>query len=185
MSESLKPIITEHGLSAVLNAHNDGLSMRISAVELGNQGYTVTVNADGYATQTQLHSKQERVGIADGRRVAAHQVNLSFIVEGTSSYEVKELGFYLDDGSENGILFAVWSNPDKALAWKSDSVPLIIGLELILSALPADSVTVQPGSTPLQLVMTRDMAAIGTALANVQLEQLRQADKIKQFTGNY
>ena len=185
MSESLKPFITQQGLSAALSSHNDGVAARISTVELGDQGYTVPVNANGYATQTRLQSKQQRVAIADGRRAAAHQINLSFIVEGTSSYEVKELGFYLDDGSENGILFAVWSDPDRTLAWKSKSVPLIISLELVLSALPADSVTVEPGSTPLQLVMTRDMAAIGTALANMQLEQLRQADRIKQLTGVY
>jgi hypothetical protein len=53
------------------------------------------------------------------------------------------------------------------------------GFDLALGALPDGSVTVQASDPPLELVLTREFAAIGTALARTALEQLRQADRIR------
>ena len=179
MSDPLIPIITDLGLQAVFNATNDGLSATITEVALGDSGYDVAVDADGHASQQALISEQQRVIIADARRASPHQIDLSFVAEGPAEYWVRELGFYLEDGT----LFAVWSHATRALAWKSASVPLIVGLELVLATLPAESVTVQSSGVPLQLIMTRELAAIGTALANLQLEQLRQADRLAALEG--
>jgi len=179
---SLVPTITVQGLAAVFNSHHNGLEVAISEVALGNQADdSVAVNSNGLATQTALVAEQQRVPIADGQRVSPQQIDLSFVADGSSSYWVHELGFYLADGT----LFAVWSDPDQALAWKSDRVPLVVGMELVLSALPADSVTVQSSGAPLQLMMTREIAAMANALARLQLEQLRQAQQIKRITGVY
>ena len=178
---SLTPIITVQGLQAVFNANHTGLEATISQIALGDQAYTVPVDSDGQATQTALRNEQQRVNIADGQRTTPQQIDMSFIVDGPGTYWVRELGFYLADGT----LFAVWSDPTTTLAWKSDLVPLITGLELVLTALPTDAITVQSSGAPLQLIMTREMTAIATSLANVQLEQLRQADRIKQITGAY
>lgn len=178
---SLIPIITAQGLQAVFNANHNGLEATISQVALGDHAYAVPVNSDGLATQTTLRNEQQRVAIADGQRVTPQQIDMNFIADGPSTYWVRELGFYLDDGT----LFAIWSDPSRALAWKSDTVPLIVGLELVLIALPADSVTVQSSGVPLQLIMTREIATIATSLANIQLEQLRQADRIKHLSGAY
>ena len=167
---NLKPTITEQGLQAVFNASNDGLAARISQIGLGDAGYSVAVSNSGRTDQTSLVSEQQKVAVSDGKRISGQQINISFIAEGTASYWVKELGFYLEDGT----LFAVWSSPDKALAWKSDSVPLIVGLELVLSALPADSVTVEPGAQLLELVMTRESGVYSEAIIRLQEEQFQQ-----------
>ena len=175
MSEALNPVITEQGLQAIFNASNNGVEAVITHVALGDRGYSVPLDSNGRATQTALRNEKQRVDIADGRRAAPDQIDLSFVAEGPSTYWVRELGFYLGDNT----LFAVWSDANRALAWKSDTVPLVVGLELVLATLPAESVTVQPGAVPLQLIMTRELAAVGTAIANLQLEQLRQGEQIR------
>ena len=176
MTTTLQPKITQQGLEAVFNQSKDGFAAKITHVALGgtdkaeDKGYSVAVNNNGYATQTKLINEQQRVEVADGRQVGAHQIDISFIAEGEKSYWLQELGFYLEDGA----LFAIWSDPDYVLAWKSANVPLIIGLELLLSALPANSVTVTPGDTPLQLVMSQEIAALSTAIIRLQKDQLKQ-----------
>ena len=175
---SLIPTITNQGLQAVFNANHSGLEATISQIALGDQAYTVPVNDNGQATQTALRNEQQRVDIADGQRITPQQIDMSFIVDGPSTYWVRELGFYLADGT----LFAVWSDPNKALAWKSDLVPLITGLELVLTTLPADSVTVQSSGAPLQLVMTREIAALSEAIIRLQQEQLQQRIEIGSLT---
>lgn len=177
MPNALNPVITESGLAAIINATNNGLSATITHVALGNLSYEVGKNSDGLSTQTQLRSERQRVTIADGRRASDHQIDLSFIADGPEEFWVREIGFYLSDGT----LLSVWSDETRALAWKSASVPLIVGLELVLATLPAESVNIVAGEVPLQLILTKELAAIGTAISNLQLEQLRQADEIQQL----
>ena len=177
---SLIPTITAQGLQAVFNANHNGLEATISQVALGDHAYAVPVNGDGLATQTALRNEQQRVDIADGKQVTPHQIDMSFVADGSSTYWVRELGFYLADGT----LFAVWSDPSEALAWKSDLVPLITGLELVLTALPADSVTVQSGGVPLQLIMTREIAALSEAIIHLQQEQFQQRLEINALKGD-
>ena len=184
MNTSLIPIITRQGLEATLAQHNRGFAATIAAIALGDgkagaQGYTPQTE-DGYAVQTQLENERERVVIADGRRINDRQLELSAIVESDQEYAVRELGFYLADGT----LFAIWSDADRTLAWKSSEVPLILALELALSALPAESVTIQKSANakPLELLMTGEVAAIGTALANLQNEQLNHGCLLREAT---
>lgn len=177
MSQALNPVITEQGLQEIFNASNNGVNATITEVVLGDGGYQVLKNTQGLATQTSLRQEKQRVQIADGRRSSPQQIDLSFVAEGPEEFWVREVGFYLSSGT----LLAVWSDPTRALAWKSASVPLIVGFELVLAALPPDSVNIQTGEVPLQLVMTREMAALGAAISNLQLEQLRQADQISRL----
>ena len=177
MNQTLRPFITQQGIEAVLNSSSDGVAAKkIIQIGLGGsdnkdeKGYAVVTNDKNYATQTALLHEQERVDIVDGRRAGPEQIDLSFIADSDKEYYVRELGFYLEDGT----LFAVWSSPEHDLAWKAQNVPLIIGLELVLSALPADAVTVEPGSTPLQLTITREMTALSEAIIRLQTEQLEQ-----------
>lgn len=167
---SLIPVITEQGLQAVFNSNNNGVEATISHIALGDHAYSVATNENGLASQTALRNEQQRVPIADGRRVTPQQIDMSFVADGPDAFWVRELGFYLQDGT----LFAVWSNPDKALAYKSDLVPLIAGLELVLSTLPADSVTVHSNGLPLQLIMTREIATLSEAIIRLQKEQFQQ-----------
>ncbi|CAE7405611.1 J [Symbiodinium microadriaticum] len=152
------------GLQAVFNADSNGLQAVISEIALGDQGYDPAVDGDGYATQTALQNEIERFPLADSDAVPPYQIDLSFIADGANEYWVREIGFYLDDGT----LLAVWSDAAQTLAYKSAAVPLVLGFELVLASLPANSVTVQTTGGNLELVMTREIAVIGTAIARRQ-----------------
>ena len=177
----LVPIITDHGLQALFVGHDSDFEARIAQLALGTSGYTVAVNPDGYATQSTLKNEVQRVEITNGKRAAPHQLELHALVEGDQEYWVRELGFYLEDGT----LFAIWSDEKRALAWKGVNVPLVLALELVLNALPANRVNVVTGAASLELLLSSELAAVGNALSNVQREQLRLAERVKYLDGDY
>ena len=176
---ALQPTLTDVGMQAAFNASNSAIQVEITHIAAGNQGYTVTTNANGLSTRTRLVSEQERTEIRGGGKSGPRQLNLSFALDNSSDYWVRELGFYLADGT----LFAIWSHADRPLGHKAADVPWVIGLDMEINALPADSVTITPSGAPLEILMTPQMVAIGSALANMQLEQLRQAEQIQQISG--
>ena len=126
------PIITQAGLQAVFNASNTGLAAEISHIALGDSGYTPT------DAITALQSEQQRVRISGGEMIADDQVHLTATATGAQEYWIKEVGFYLADGT----LLAVYSDPDKAIAYKSKTLDILLSFDLKLSALPAESVTI-------------------------------------------
>ncbi|MCG7878345.1 MAG: phage tail protein [Candidatus Thiodiazotropha endolucinida] len=132
MSVSLAPVITTAGLQAVLNATDDGVQARITHVALGDLGWSPTNSA------TNLRREQNRIVIADGTRIQPTQLHITAVENGSKEYWVREVGFILDDGT----LFAIWSHPTQALAWKAADVDLLLAFDMMLSALPADSVTI-------------------------------------------
>lgn len=132
MSTPLIPIITSLGLQAVINASNDGLQAKITHIALGDSGWSPTNAA------TKLKQEQSRVRVSDGSRIQPTQIHLTAIENGEQEYWVREIGFILDDGT----LFAIWSHPTQALAWKAANVDLLLAFDMLLSALPADSVTI-------------------------------------------
>jgi Phage tail-collar fibre protein len=132
MSVSLTPIITTAGLQAVLNATNDGVQARITHVALGDTGWEPTNAA------TALINERNRVTVSNGERTQPTQIHITAIENGTTEYWVREIGFMLDDGT----LLAIWSHPTQALAWKASDVDLLLAFDMLLSALPADSVVV-------------------------------------------
>ena len=132
MSVSLTPVMTLAGLQAVLNATNDGVQARITHVALGDIGWTPD------NTATALRRERNRVAISNGRRIQPRQIHITAVENGAIQYWVREVGFILDDGT----LLAVWSHPTQALAWKASDVDLLLAFDMVLSALPADSVVV-------------------------------------------
>lgn len=132
MSVSLTPVITTAGLQAVLNASNDGLQAKITQVALGDNGWTPTNAA------TSLRRERNRVPISNGARIQPTQIHITAVENGSTEYWVREIGFVLDDGT----LLAVWSHPTQALAWKAANVDLLLAFDMLLSALPVDSVVV-------------------------------------------
>ena len=177
MSKTLIPYITTAGLQAALRAHEDErqIAVCITEIGLGNKGYTPEVE-NGHALATRLQDEQQRVKIVNGRAISPYQLELSTIVEGESEYAIRELGFYLQDGT----LFGIWSDPQRALAWKSRDVPLVITLELGLASLPRDSVTLEVNDDEkMALLMAKELATASTAIVHLQLGQLRQEDQIK------
>jgi len=132
MSVSLTPIITTAGLQAVLSATNDGLQAKISHVALGDIGWSPTNSA------LSLKREKNRVAVSNGTRIQPTQIHVTAVENGSTEYWVREVGFILDDGT----LFAIWSHLTQALAWKAAGVDLLLAFDMLLSALPADSVTI-------------------------------------------
>ncbi len=131
MNTTLTPVITSAGLNAIWNAQHDGLEATIAEIALGEAGWTPDNSA------TALKDEKRRIPVA-GARVNETQIHLTGVEDGTAEYWVREVGFYLADG----ILLAIWSAAEQALAYKSAGVDLLLAFDLVLTALPADSVTV-------------------------------------------
>lgn len=131
MSDPLIPIITQSGLQAVLNATHDGLQAKITEIAVGEGAWSPTESA------TALKQEQHRIPVSNGRRLQPTQLHITAVDSGNKAFWVREVGFYLEDGT----LFAIWSHPTQALAWKAAGVDLLLAFDLMLSALPADSLT--------------------------------------------
>ena len=140
MTTTLIPIVTNTGLEALINTQNQGLNATITEIGLGDTSWTPEGNA------TALKSEKRRIPILGGERINETQIHMTAVEDGTEiEYWVRELGFYLADGT----LLAIWSHATQALAYKTATVDLLLALDLSLSTLPANSVNVdgKPGFT--------------------------------------
>ena len=133
MSTALTPVITQGGLQAVFNATNDGLQARITHIALGDAGWAPDASASA------LRSERRRVPVVGGERLTPTQIHITAVEDGNQmEYWVREVGFILDDGT----LLAIWSHPERALAYKAANVDLLLAFDMVMTALPADSVVV-------------------------------------------
>jgi len=134
MTTPLIPLITQAGLQAVFSASNQGLQAEITEVALGDHAWTPEASATG------LVSEKRRIAISGGEAVAPNQIHLTAIEDGTDlEYWVNEVGFYLADGT----LLAVWSDAQQPLAYKAAGVDLLLAFDMVLSSLPANSISIE------------------------------------------
>ncbi len=138
---TLIPVITTRGLSAVFNAENTGMVAKITHIALGDSGRTPSKGELG------LVNERMRIPVADGERVNDHQIHVTALADGDAKFWVSEIGFMLEDGT----MLAVWSDEDDPLAYKSANVPILLAFDLVLEALPAQSVTVVGTGADLSL----------------------------------
>jgi len=97
---TLAPVITTVGLTAVFNAQNTGLKCEIAEIALGDGSYTPTED------RVALENEITRVPVSGGIRQSEHQIHITGVLATQVAFWVKEIGFYLADGT----LFAVWSD---------------------------------------------------------------------------
>jgi len=168
MSTPLQPLITQAGLAAVFRATNDGLAAQITQVGLGSSGYTPT------KTQTALRARKGLYPISDGQRLSDTLIHVTAVADDAADFWVREVGFYLSDGT----LFAVWSDPTIALAYKSPNAQLLLAYDLSLEALPANSVTINSTGAGLNLTLSEQLAALATAQIAAQLRGVSQRDSL-------
>lgn len=170
MSTPLLPTITEVGLSAVWLAGNDGLQAKITHIALGDAAYTPNQG------MTRLQSERARYPVADGQRLTSRQIHLTALADGAAEFWVREVGFYLADGT----CLAIWSDPAKPLAYKATGVDLLLAYDLTLSAVPADSVTVQSTGAGLSLAMGEELASLAAAQISEMLRGLKRDEQDRQ-----
>lgn len=162
MSTPLQPVILEAGLAAVWRATNDGLAAQITHIALGDAGY------EPVQSQVGMRSERARYPIADGDRVSPSQIHLTALADGDAEFWVREVGFLLADGT----VFAVWSHPTRALAYKAAGVALLLAYDLELTAVPAGSVVVESTGAGLNL-------ALAAAQVSGMRRDLRQQDRLE------
>lgn len=129
---AIAPIITTAGLGAVFNATHDGVNANISHIALGDGAWSPTADA------SELENEINRISISGGERLGEHQIHITAVENGAQEYWIREVGFYLDDGT----LFALWSDTDQALAYKAANVDVLLAFDLVLSAVPDGRVDV-------------------------------------------
>lgn len=158
MSTPLQPVVLESGLAAIWQATNDGVNAKITHVALGDAGYVPL------QSQTGMVNERARFAVADGTRVSPTHIHLTTVADGNVEFWVREIGFVLSDGT----VFAVWSHPTIAIAYKAVGVDLLLAYDLELSAVPAGSVTVESTGAGLSLSMAAEYASLATAMVNLQ-----------------
>ena len=176
MSDFPELKITSAGLSALVSASNQGLQAKITHMAVGEGSYTPT----GF--ETTLRQEKERREINDYTDQGA-ATYLACLFDGENELTIGEVGIFLEDGT----LFGVASHPLTIIGFKaagSQNVHLQ-RLAIQTEVLPVDSISVVVGDVELSLIIVDEMAAIGTAIARNDLEQLRIADRIKEMTGEY
>lgn len=174
MSTPLLPTITEAGLNAIWRASNDGVSAQITHIALGDAAYTPNQG------MTRLQSERARYPVADGKRLTSRQIHLTALADGNTEFWVREVGFYLADGT----CLALWSDPARPLAYKAAGVDLLLAYDLTLSAVPADSVTVQSTGAGLNLAMAEELAALAAGQISEMLRGLNRDEQDRQHANH-
>lgn len=169
MSTPLLPTMLEVGLNAIWRTSNDGVAAQITHIALGDAGYLPNQGQSG------LRSERVRYPVADGKRVSSRQIHLTALADGNAEFWVREVGFYLADGT----CLAVWSDPAKPLAYKAPGVDLLLAYDLTLSAVPADSVTVQSTGAGLNLAMAEEYTALAVAQISEMQRGLKRDDQTR------
>ena len=162
----LVPKITDEGLRAIINAQADGLEARISHVALGDAkgtGYVPT------GSETTLKRERVRVPIGGGERIAPHELRVEALVDDGPSFWVREVGFVLEDGT----LFALWSDEQTPLAYKTAGVPLAIAYYLALQGVPPDSVNVTVSGPTVNLTVDGPIITMATSIIALQRRVLQ------------
>ncbi|PAJ72049.1 hypothetical protein CJF42_23375 [Pseudoalteromonas sp. NBT06-2] len=126
------PLITQAGLNAAVNATQGGFKIEISHIAVGDKGYLPNRN------QTVLQNEKDRVMVSGGKHAGPGQWHLTGVFEKEDNFAVREVGFYLTDGT----LFAVWSHPVNTLFYQTPIAKVIQGFDLILSGVPVDAISV-------------------------------------------
>jgi hypothetical protein len=90
---------------------------------------------------------------------------------------VTEVGVYLDDGT----LFAIWSNQDQPLGFKAENGDFITALDLVLTRVDGNSVTVQTTGPSLAPLVAGPLAANAAAAITAQNIALKNQFEILQI----
>ncbi|MBT8420581.1 MAG: phage tail protein, partial [Gammaproteobacteria bacterium] len=133
---SLVPIITEVGIQAIIAALREEKSVKITEIALGSGIDDAGYQSDSSAIA--LETEKQRVPVSNAETIGESQLHITANITGPEEYWVREVGFYLEDGT----LLAIYASEGEAMAYKGRDVDLFIGFDLSLNALPADSVTV-------------------------------------------
>lgn len=124
--------ITDAGRAEIINASNTGTApVTITEVGLGTGQYAPD------PTQTELQTETKRLNAIAGQVVADDTIHVTIKDETNDAYDVSEFGLY----TENGTLFAVYSDVNGAFAQKASESSLLLAIDVIIGTLDATNLT--------------------------------------------
>ncbi|WP_051680916.1 phage tail protein [Vibrio rhizosphaerae] len=165
MSEdTIKLVITRKGLEECISAKAKGIQLSLKWVSAGDRAYTPNPN------QTTLQNELQRVEFSEFKDIGGSQIQAVAKFSGPDEYPIRELGFWLEDGT----LFGVISAPNTTLNYKARNGHCIQPFTLDLSALPSDTVTVVVGTENLNILIDTEMMMDAVAFLHSQVIQIKQ-----------
>ena len=170
--------ITQAGMRAALNAQQNGMKINIASVGVGDRAYTPSDNL------TKLYNEQERVPILSSEvNTDEKSITVHAILQSNKQYWIREVGFYLDDGT----LFAVWSDPNYILGYKTDISQFLIGFKMKLTTVPISSIQIINQNVDLNLFYAEEFTQFADSIANLGysiLDLKNQLDYFKSDVNN-
>jgi hypothetical protein len=125
-------ILTAAGKAAIVNAANTGTNpVVIDRVGVGSASWSPT------AAATALQTEIKKISTIGGAAVADDTIHITASDTSSDVYTVREIGLFLADGT----LLAVYSQSAAIITKGADTVALIAA-DLVITGLPAGSVTV-------------------------------------------
>lgn len=125
-------ILTTAGKAAIVAANNTGTNpVTINRVGVGSASWTPT------AAATALSAEIKKITTIGGAAVADDTIHVTASDTSSDVYTVREIGLFLTDGT----LLAVYSQSAAIITKGADTVALIAA-DLVITGLPAGSVTV-------------------------------------------
>ncbi|ROS05674.1 tail-collar fiber protein [Sinobacterium caligoides] len=184
MSVIIQPLITKAGITAMINAQENGFKVKITHVGVGDG---VPGGYKALDTQASLKSELHRVEVSGGELIGSkhNQLHITAIVNERSgnppnhNYDIYEVGFYLSDGT----LFAIYASEQDKIAQKVLGTDFLLAFDITLSGVSADAVVIDGDSNlALPLPVARDNLLLGENTVKIhtqyQFDQLfNQGDK--------
>ncbi|MGS0740446.1 hypothetical protein ACVBEF_01170 [Glaciimonas sp. GG7] len=124
-------ITTNAGRAALINAEHNGTAP-LTISEIGLTAAVFTANAD----MTDLPGEFKRINTLSGEVVAADTIHVTIRDDGTDTYTVRGIGYWLS----NGVLLGIYSQPE-AILEKSGQSMLLLSADTILTTLDVASLT--------------------------------------------
>ena len=112
----LQIIITKAGRAALVNAEHNGTA----PLQITEIGITAAVFTAGKET-TALPGEIKRLSTISGEVVAPDTIHVTVRDDGTDTYAVRGIGYWLS----NGVLLGVYSQPDPILQKSTQSMMLL------------------------------------------------------------
>lgn len=153
--EALMPVITNRGLAAAIDADELGIQARVSHIAFGDAGGSSGRYSPSVA-QNALVRERVRIPVGGGDVVGPTEISLQGLLDTGPTFNINEVGFFLDDGT----LLAIWADPETSLATKTAGVPLAVAYNLALAGIPPGSITLNISGPSVNLTVTGPIAQI-------------------------
>jgi Phage tail-collar fibre protein len=153
--------ITRAGMRALFSATNTGVDLKLSHIAVGTGqgvGYIPTGN------ETALRTEFQRKPIGGGDYLTDFEILVQAMLDGPSQGWVHEVGIF----DEAGVLFAIWSEPNGSLVYKTAGVPVIIALTLAVSEIPPNSLTIIAGGANVNIIIAEPFADMSAEILRLQ-----------------